>query len=64
MFLALLHLLDEGLGLLLINKGQAGRAVFELESMEESSVLIVSKVVIDFLVPDHASASRLFQKYC
>jgi hypothetical protein len=61
-FLALLHLFDEGLGLLLINKGQASRAVFELKCMEKCSVLVISKIVVDFLVPDYTSASRLHEK--
>lgn len=62
MLLALLHLLDEGLGLLLVDKGEAGGAVFEFERVEKRAVLVISKIVIDFLVPDHASASRLHSK--
>lgn len=57
MFLALMHLLDKGLGFLLVDKGQAGGTGFELECMKEGSVLVVSEVVIDLLIPDHAPAS-------
>lgn len=59
MFLALMHLLNKGLGLLLVDKGQAGGTGFELECMKEGSVLVVSEVVIDLLIPDHAPASGL-----
>lgn len=59
MFLALMHLLDKRLGLLLVDKGQAGGTGFELECMKEGSVLVVSEFVIDLLIPDHAPASGL-----
>lgn len=59
MFLALMHLFDEGLGLLFVDKGQAGGTDFELECMKEGSILVVSEVVIDLLIPDHAPASGL-----
>lgn len=54
-----MHLLDKGLGFLLVDKGQAGGASFELKCMKEGSVLVVSEVVIDLLVPDYAPASGL-----
>lgn len=59
MFLALMHLFNKGLGFLLVDKGQAGGTGFELECMKEGSVLVVSEVVIDLLIPDHAPTSGL-----
>lgn len=59
MLLALLHLLDECLGLLLIGEGQTGGTVLELKCMEKSTVLVVGKMVVDLLVPDHALSSGL-----
>jgi hypothetical protein len=41
MLLTLLHLLHKRLGLFLVGERQARRAVLELESMEESAVLVV-----------------------
>lgn len=62
LFLALLHLLDECLGLLLVGKGKGGRALLELERMKERTILVICKVFVNFLVPDHASANRLHPK--
>lgn len=59
MFLPLMHLLDKGLCLLLISERQTGSAVFELERVEERAVLIVCEIIVDFLVPDNTSPSRL-----
>jgi hypothetical protein len=59
MFLPLMHLLDEGLCLFLISERQTGGAVFELERVEERAVLIVCEIIVDFLVPDDTSPSRL-----
>lgn len=59
MFLPLMHLLNEGLCLFLISKGETGRAIFELECVEERAVLIVCEIIVDFLVPDNTSPSRL-----
>lgn len=57
--LALVHLLDEGLGLLLVGEGQAGGALLELEGVEEGAVLVVGEALVDLLVPDDASSGRL-----
>jgi hypothetical protein len=59
MLLTLLHLLDERLGLFLVGERQPRRAVLELESMEESAVLVVREVIVDFLVPNHTLSSGL-----
>lgn len=53
------HLLQELLGFLLVDKGQAGEAVLELERMEEDAVLIVVPGLINLLVPDDASVRWL-----
>lgn len=57
--LPIVHLLQELLGFLLVDKGQAGETVFELEGMEEDPILIVIPGFIDLLVPDDASIRRL-----
>jgi hypothetical protein len=59
MFLALLHLLHEGFGLLFVDKGETGGAFFEFECVEKGSVLVVSEVIVDLLVPNYAPARRL-----
>lgn len=59
MFLPLMHLLDKGLCLFFISKGETGRAVFKLECVKERAVLIVCEIIVDFLVPDDTSPSRL-----
>jgi hypothetical protein len=59
MFLTLLHLLDERLGLFLVGERQARRAVLEFKGMEECAVLVVREVIVDLLVPNHALSSGL-----
>ena len=61
MFLALMHLLDKSLGLLFVDKGQAGGTGFEFECVKEGPILVVSEVVINLLIPDHAPASGLHE---
>lgn len=59
MLLTLLYLFNERLGLFLVGEGQTRRAFLELESMEESAVLVVREIIVDFLVPDHTLSSWL-----
>jgi hypothetical protein len=59
MLFTLLHLLNERLGLFLVGERQTRGAVLELESMEESAVLVVREIIIDFLVPNHTLSSGL-----
>lgn len=53
------HLLEKLLGLLLVDKGQAGQAFLELESVEEDAVLVVAPSVEDLLVPNDSPVSGL-----
>ena len=57
--LAVVDLLLERLGLLLVGEGEGGQAVLELEGVEEDAVLVVGEVVVDLLVPDDATVGRL-----
>jgi hypothetical protein len=57
--LAVVDLLLECLGLLLVGEGEGGQAVLELEGVEEDAVLVVGEVVVDLLVPDDATVGRL-----
>lgn len=54
--LAIVELLLERFGFLLIGKGQTCKTVFELKSVEEDTVLVVCEGVVYFLVPDDTSA--------
>ena len=56
---AVVELLLERLGLLLVGKRQAGEAVLELKGVEEDAVLVVGEGVIDLLVPNDASGLGL-----
>jgi hypothetical protein len=49
---AVVELLLERLGLLLVGEGQAGQTVLELKRVEEDAVLVVGEGVVDLLVPD------------
>jgi hypothetical protein len=51
----LIHLLLELSGFFLVDKGQTGDTLFELEGMEKGAVLVVLEGIIDFLVPDDTS---------
>jgi hypothetical protein len=55
------HLLHKLFRFLLVYKGQACKAVFELEGVEKGPVLIVSPGVEYFLVPDDAPIRRLLK---
>ena len=55
---AFIHFLLELPCLFLVDEGQAGHTLFELEGMEEGSVLVVLESVIYFLIPDNASVCR------
>lgn len=48
---AVVELLLERLGLLLVGKRQAGETVLELKGVEEDAVLVVGEGVVDLLVP-------------
>lgn len=52
------HLLFESPGFLLVYERQAGHTLLEFEGVEKGSVLVVLKGVVDFLIPDDASAGR------
>jgi len=51
----LIHLLLESPRLFLVDKRQAGQALFEFEGMEKGSVLVILEGVVDFLIPNYAS---------
>jgi hypothetical protein len=57
--LAVVHLLLERLGLLLVGEGQPCLAFFQLERVEEDAILVVRERVVDLLVPDDATVGRL-----
>ena len=56
--LALIHFLLELPCFFLVDKGQAGHALLELEGMEKGAILVILEGVIDFLVPDDTSVGR------
>jgi hypothetical protein len=58
----IIHLLLELLRFLLVHERQAGKAFFKLEGVEERSVLVVRKSIVDLLIPYHASIGRLSQR--
>jgi len=63
--LTLVHLLDEGLGLLFIGEGQTGGTVLELKCMEKSAVLVIGEIVKYFLIPNNALSTGLSKpSYC
>lgn len=53
--LAVVHLLLEGAGLLLVGEGEGGQAAVDLKGVEEDAVLVVGELVVDLLVPQHAA---------
>lgn len=55
-----IHLLQELLGLFLVDKRQPGQAFFELEGVEKYSVLVVAPRVEDLLIPDNSPVPRLY----
>jgi hypothetical protein len=56
--LSVIHFLLKGLCFLLINKTKSSKAVFELESVKENSILIIREGVVDLLVPDNTAVGR------
>jgi hypothetical protein len=56
---AVVELLLERPGLLLVGERQASQTVLELESVEEDAVLVVGEGVVYLLVPYYASPCRL-----
>src|SRR5690242_7324981 len=56
---AVVDLLLERLGLLLVGKGKGGLACLELKGVEEDAVLVVGEGVVYLLVPDDATVGRL-----
>jgi hypothetical protein len=58
--LSLVHLLLELLRLLLADKREPREALFELEGMKKSAVLVVIEWIVYFLVPYHASTRTLY----
>jgi hypothetical protein len=59
--LALVHLLLELLGLLLVDEAQPRQALLELKGVEKGAVLVVHPGVEDLLVPNDATAGLLSQ---
>ena len=57
--LAVVQLLLERLGFLLVGKRQGGQTVLELEGVEEDAVLVVGEGVVYLLVPYDAAVGRL-----
>lgn len=57
--LAVVHLLAELFGLLLVDEAEAGEALLELKGVEKRAVLVVVPRVEEFLVPDDAAVGRL-----
>lgn len=49
--LPLIDLLLELLGLLVVDEGKAGQAVFQLKGVKEDPVLVVLEGIIDLLIP-------------
>lgn len=56
---AVVDLLLERLGLLLVGEGEGGLACLELKGVEEDTVLVVGEGVVYLLVPDDATVGRL-----
>lgn len=50
----LLDLLEEVAGLLVVGKGEASNAVFDLKRVEEDAVVVVLEAFVDLLIPQHA----------
>lgn len=57
--LAVVHLLQELLRLLLVDEGQARQTLLQFEGMEEDAILVVVPVLKDLLIPDNTAVSRL-----
>lgn len=58
--LAVVQLLLESLGFLLIRERQCSKAVFKLEGVEEDTILVVCKGVVDLLIPYDATIGRRY----
>lgn len=56
--LPLLYFLDECLCFLLVGEGETSGTVFKLKCVKKGSILVISEVVVDFLIPDYTSSSR------
>lgn len=59
MLLPLLYLLDEGFCLLLVGEGETSGAILKFEAVEESTVLVIRKVVVNLLIPNDTFSGRL-----
>lgn len=57
--LAVIHLLLELFGFLLVHKAQSSQAFLELEGVEEGPVLIIMPCVENLLIPDDAAGGWL-----
>lgn len=57
--LAVMHLSDEGLRLLVVGERKTGGAFLELERVKKGSVLVVGEIVVDLLIPNHTLSSGL-----
>lgn len=57
--LPLVDLLDECFRFLLVREGKTGGAVLEFEGMEKGSILVISEVIVELLVPNHTSSGGL-----
>lgn len=54
-FLSICHLLEELLRLLIVRKGESGNTILDLETVEEDTVLTVTPLLVDLLVPENTS---------
>ena len=53
------HLLQELLSLLVVGKGETSNTILDLEAVKEDSVLAVTPLLVDFLVPEDTSRGWL-----
>lgn len=56
-----MHFLQKCLCLFLIRKRKSSRAFFELERVEEDSVLVIIESIVDFLIPQNSTIRGLAQ---
>lgn len=57
--LAIVHFLLELLRLLFVDKAQRGQAIFQVEGVEEGTVLVIAPCVEDLLIPEDTATRRL-----
>jgi hypothetical protein len=52
---ALIQLFDEGFRFFLIGEGESCGAFFQLKRVKKGSILIITKAIVDLLVPDNST---------